>query len=145
MKTRRTSTALAVLAGLGLVGTLAACQQQVATVDVGECLDSASLEGEITEIPTVDCTESHDAQVVGKFELADGDFPGDDAIYDEAEAQCVVLFEEFVGISWEESSVPQMSWVPPSEETWNQADDREVICIAELDEPTTESLEDAAI
>lgn len=145
MKTRRTSTALAVLAGLGLVGTLAACQQEVATVDVGACLDSTALDGEITEIPTVDCTESHDAQVVGKFELADGDFPGTEAVDTEAETQCVELFSEYVGIPWEESSVPNLSWIPPSEETWDQAGDREVICIAVLDEPTTESLEGAAI
>lgn len=80
MKTRLASTVLAAIAGVGLIGSIAACNQSVATVDVGACLNSSDLEGDITDLPTVDCTESHDAQVVGKFDMEDGDFPGNDAV-----------------------------------------------------------------
>ena len=143
MKTRLIPTMLAAIAGVGLVSSIAACNQSVATVDVGACINSSDLSGEITDIPTVDCTEDHDAQVVGKFDMEDGDFPGDDGVSSAAEEQCPGLFEDFVGISYEESSL-SMSYVGPSEDTWNQADDREIICFA-VGDSTTESWEGAAI
>lgn len=143
VKNRLVSTTLAALAGVGLMGSLAACNQ-VATAEVGACVNMDDLGGEITDIPTVDCSEDHDGQVVGKFDLDDGDYPGDDAIVAEAEEQCRVLFEEFVGISYDESSL-LMRYVPPSQSTWEQANDREVICFAISETPATGSWEGAAI
>lgn len=115
----------------------------VATAEVGDCVNTADMSGSVSEIPVVDCTEEHDSQVVGKFALEDGDFPGDDAISAEAEAGCLDLFAEFIGITYEESSL-SMNYLGPSEETW-AVGDREVICFAISSEPVTESWEDAAI
>lgn len=143
MKTRIIRTSFVALAGLGLIGSLAACNQQVATAEVGECVNSDDLMGEITEIPTVDCSEEHDSQVIGKFDIEDGDFPGQEGISAAAEEGCREAFESFVGISFDESSL-QMTYVGPSQDTWDQANDREVICFA-VGESTTESWEDAAI
>lgn len=143
MKTRRfVSTTLAALAGVGLMGSLAACNQ-VASAEVGACTNTSDLQGQITEIPTVDCTEEHDAQVVGKFDMPDGEFPGDEGVSAAAEEDCRAAFESFVGISYDESTL-QMRFIGPSEQTWDQANDREVICFA-IGEPTTESWEGAAI
>lgn len=147
MKTRLIKTTLAALAGVGLIGSIAACGQQVATAEVGACIVTADLPSDMTEIPTVDCTEEHDAQVVGKFDVEeDGDYPGEDALTAEAEERCAAAFEEYVGIAFEESSL-KMSYVYPSEETWNQANDREVLCFAQTADGSTvtESWEGAAI
>jgi len=144
VKTRLLSTTFAAIAGVGLISSIAACNQTVATVDVGSCANTSDLTGEITDIPTIECTESHDAQVVGKFDLDDGDFPGDEGIASAAEEGCRGQFETFIGISFDESSL-SMNYIGPSEDTWNEADDREVICFAISSEPATESWEGAAI
>lgn len=143
MKSRLVSTTLAALAGVGLMGSLAACNQ-VATAEVGACTNTSDLQGEITDIPTVDCSEEHDAQVIGKFDLDDGDFPGEDAIATAAEEGCREQFESFIGISYDESSL-LMNFIGPNQSTWEQANDREVICFAISESPATGSWEGAAI
>ncbi|WP_168211887.1 septum formation family protein [Ruania zhangjianzhongii] len=121
-------TALAVVGAVGVSASLAACGGQVATAEVGSCVNTSDFEGEITEIPTVDCSEEHDAQVFHLFDMDDGDFPGDDAISTAAEEQCLPAFEEFVGADYQESSL-DINFIGPSQDTWDQADDREVICV----------------
>ena len=134
-------TALMIVGALGLAASLTACGGQVATADVGECAQTADLEGELTEIPTVDCSEEHDAQFIHKFELEGDDFPGLDAIETQAGEGCIAAFEGYIGTAWEESEL-QMTYIAPNEETWDQADDREVLCVAFLvDSTTTESFE----
>lgn len=129
MKTGRiVRTTLAVVGAVGLSASLAACGSQVATAEVGSCVNTSDFEGEITEIPTVDCSEEHDAQVFHLFDMDDGDFPGDDAISTAAEEQCLPAFEEFVGTGYQESSL-DINFIGPSQDTWDQADDREVICV----------------
>jgi hypothetical protein len=142
---RLISTSFAALAGVGLLGSLAACSS-VATVETGTCLNTSDLQGQIEEFNELDCTEEHDAQVVGKFELEDGDFPGDETITAEAEEQCAATFEEYVGISYDESSL-SLNFIGPTEQTWDQASDREVICIAFTSDGSTvtESWEGAAV
>ena len=129
MKTGRiVRTTLAIVGAIGVSASLAACGSQVATAEVGACVNTSDFEGEITEIPTVDCSEEHDAQVFHTFDMDDGDFPGDDAISTAVEEQCLPAFEEFVGADYQESSL-DINFIGPSQDTWDQADDREVICV----------------
>lgn len=144
MKNRLISTTLAALAGVGLISSIAACGGQVATAEVGECIVTSEIPDNVTEIPTVDCTEAHDAQVVGKFDLEDGDYPGEDAIVTAADEGCMEEFESFIGAAYADSSL-ELSRIYPTEETWNQADDREVLCIAVSAEDATESWESSGI
>jgi len=127
MNTRTVSrTALAIAGALGVSASLAACSQ-VASVEVSSCVNTSDLEGEVTDIPTVECTEEHDAQVFHKFDLEDGDFPGQDEVDSKAEEGCASEFEGFVGSALEESALG-VNYMPPNEETWAKADDREVLC-----------------
>lgn len=144
MKNRLVSTTLAALAGIGLISSIAACGGQVASAEVGDCVVTEDIPDEVTEIPTVDCGEAHDAQVVGKFDLDDGDFPGLDAVQAAAEEGCVTEFESFVGVTYADSSL-NVSYVYPTEQTWDQADDREVLCFAVSAEDATESWEGSGI
>ena len=116
----------------------------VATAEVGSCVNMDDLSGQILEIPTVSCDESHDGQLIGKFDMEDGDYPGDDGVQAAAEEQCVPLFNDFVGIDYSSSSL-MLNYVGPSEETWTGADDREVLCFAYTDSPTTGSWEGSGI
>lgn len=148
MKTGRiVRTVLAVVGAVGVSASLAACGSQVATAEVGACVNTTDMEGEeITEIPTVDCSEEHDAQVFFLAEMTDSEFPGREGVQAAAEEQCLPEFEGFVGTGYQESSL-EINFIGPSQETWDQADDREVICFVQtMDGSTsTESFEGSGL
>ncbi|HLS24239.1 MAG TPA: septum formation family protein [Beutenbergiaceae bacterium] len=129
LRTARIATA--VVGGLGLALTMAACSATVPTADRGDCVDTSEMGGPdgVTEIPTVDCTEEHDGQVIHVYEIGGDDFPGEDAIIAQAHEECVSGFEEFVGSDFMESQLDVFPLYPTAD-TWEQADDREVLCIA---------------
>ena len=139
--------ALAVVGAVGVSASLAACGSQVATAEAGECINTADVSsGEITEIPTLDCSEEHDAQIFHVFDIDDGDYPGDDAVQTAADEGCLGQFETFVGTGYEESAL-DYAYITPTQETWDQADDREVLCVlyAMDGSTTTESYEGSGL
>lgn len=94
---------------------------------VGDCFDdTSSADTELSDVPIVDCTEPHDNEVFFTFELADGDFPGDDAILTEAESRCLPAFEDYVGRDYASSELDIFP-ITPTSGSWDNGD-REVIC-----------------
>jgi hypothetical protein len=129
-----------------LLVTLAACSRppEVIRLEVGDCLDQSELEGtEVTSVETKECTEPHDAEVFASVEHADGEYPGREGIEEFAEKECTARFEEFVGMTYAESEL-YFSTLSPTEEGWDEADDRTSLCILLSDAPVSESLEGAA-
>lgn len=115
--------ALALL-GLGLT----ACSSTPANdFEAGECTND-DLTGQIGEIEVVDCDETHTAEAYATFDIDGDDFPGEAEIQAEATEGCNgSRFEDYVGVSYEESiflSEP----LAPSSESWDGGD-RTVICI----------------
>ena len=111
------------------IGLLTACSKTVAAqADVGDCIEKLE-SGSVDELDKVDCDESHVAEVFAVPELEDGDFPGVDEITDLAAEACLGEFEDYVGVSYDDS-VYEIFPIAPSEESWDEADDREVICLA---------------
>ncbi|WP_159621683.1 septum formation family protein [Ruania rhizosphaerae] len=151
MNTRTlTRSALAVLGVAGLTASMSACSLlggSVATAEVGECIMYDDLNSQsITEIDPIDCTEEHDAQFFYKFDMDDGDFPGRDGISAAAEEGCLAEFEPFVGTDFQESAL-YVNFIGPSEESWNDANDREILCVLYLNDGSmaTESWEGSGI
>jgi hypothetical protein len=110
---------------------LAACGSDVAAndVEVGQCTNQ-DLTGSVGEIDTVDCEESHTAEVFALFDLEGDDFPGAEEVTTLAIEGCTGdRFEAYVGLPYQESEIFSEP-LAPSEETWNEADDRTVICFA---------------
>jgi hypothetical protein len=102
----------------------------VFSIEIGDCLN---LPSEITGVQSVEgvpCSEEHGAQAFAKFDLTGfgDDFPGSEAFNEQASAGCTEAFDDFVGISYEQSALYFMI-LEPSEETWEQEDDREVVCL----------------
>ncbi|MGB5951701.1 MAG: septum formation family protein [Ornithinimicrobium sp.] len=129
---------------VGAVMASSGCAPQAPTAEVGDCLQMDSVEGEVTEIPTVDCTQSHDGQVVMAFDMPGEDYPSEEEWTATLEEKCLEGFEEFVGIAYADSALSVRD-LSPTEESW-EAGDRQVLCIAFTDaEPATESFEDAEI
>ena len=57
----------------------------------------------VSEVPVVPCTEPHDDEVYFDFQLADGEFPGDDAVAEQSDAGCLEQFQPFVGLVYDSS------------------------------------------
>lgn len=96
---------------------------------VGDCFNGPGPQGgeTVLTVMVVPCSELHEFEVYHSFDLEDGTFPGVDAVEDLWIAGCLAEFERFVGITFDESEL-DISGIFPTEETWNDLDDREVLC-----------------
>ena len=122
---------MVVAAMAGAVLIIAACGNDVAAndVEVGQC-SNQDLTGSVGEIDTVDCEDSHTLEVFAVYDVEGNDFPGVEEITAEALEGCTGdRFEDYVGVPYAESDIFYDS-LAPNEQTWNEADDRTVICFA---------------
>ncbi len=79
--------------------------------------------GSLTGVP---CSESHDNEAYFDFDLRPGPWPGESAIFAEADAECQWRFESYVN-SYYRTSRLEFSYMYPTVQSWND-DDREVVC-----------------
>lgn len=115
----------------------------VFTLNVGDCINDADLEGKVSTVPNVDCAQPHDSEAFGGITIADGDFPGAAAVKTQSETGCSAQFATFVGIDYSASTL-DYSYFYPTAESWAQGD-REIVClIADPGGKTTGSLKGAA-
>lgn len=99
-------------------------------IRVGDCFDDGAFTGdEVLDIPTVPCTKPHDNEVYAKFAMPGDEWPGDDTVDQVAMAMCYDRFRAAIGKSYEDSAI-DFTTMYPSERSWNQGGDREIICIA---------------
>lgn len=97
-------------------------------VQVGDCFDDEAFESsEVSELPGVPCADPHDNEVYATFDLT-GDWPGADVVEELAFEGCYDRFDESIGRSYEESVIDYTA-IYPSEGSWHQMNDREVICV----------------
>lgn len=128
--------AAAALAPLLLLGGCGLGATAPPTAAVGDCLNIADLQeqlggadsGEVMEIPTVDCGEEHDAEVLLAYELADGPAPEQELIDGVVDSQCMPQFRTYLGVAYEQSQRFDMFTLYPTPDSWEQGD-REVLCI----------------
>ncbi|MFK0400924.1 hypothetical protein ACIQTT_01200 [Microbacterium sp. NPDC090225] len=109
---------------------------------LGDCkMESPS--GLIQDADVVPCDEPHDEEVYYEITMADGEFS--EADVDAASQECIGdAYTSFVGIAYEESAL-EVYPITPTQETWDQLDDRIVQCV--IIDPagqTTGSLKGAA-
>lgn len=100
------------------------------SIQEGDCLDDPSdLTGVVQDVAAVPCDQPHGAEVYELFDLPDGDYPPADEITTAATDGCSAAFEEAYGDEPGAESI-EISYLTPTQESWDQADDREVVCIA---------------
>ena len=121
----------------------------VMDVTVGDCffedeMNTALGSDAVNSIPVVECTDPHDAEVFHVEDLPAGDFPGETSVQSSMEDICTgTAFESFIGVDYQVSSI-YVGGLKPTEQTWDQLDDREILCYAISDTgSTSESLEGA--
>ncbi len=106
-----------------LLLALAACEatldESLTELRTGDCVESpGTLAEEITSLEKTDCTGSNVLRVTNTFEMAgSGSYPGDSAVEEAALSRC---------------SPSSTVWLGPTEESWEQANDRQVVCFEDL-------------
>lgn len=129
--------------------TTTAAEVSVFELDVGDCFGATPEEDDgeelvLTSVDLVDCGRPHLAEVVAVTRFRDeaGEpFPGAAARDADAQRLCQPAFEEYVGVPLSASELG-LVWLAPTQETWEEDDDREVTCAAQsLDgEPLVDSV-----
>ncbi|WP_168627910.1 septum formation family protein [Cryobacterium sp. BB307] len=118
------------MSGCSVIGGLLGGGNNVFTLKVGDCFNEGTLvNDEVADVPIVECSEPHLYEVTKSVILEDGDYPGEDEVVGQAEDECFVAFEDYIGASWEQSGSLDYSYFVPTTETWNDADDREILCL----------------
>jgi hypothetical protein len=98
-------------------------------IRVGDCFDDEAFAStEISEIPGVPCSEPHDNEVYAAFDMA-GEWPGDTRVEELAHEGCYARFAAAIGKGYEESVI-DFTTIYPSQGSWTQREDREVLCVA---------------
>lgn len=105
-----------------------ATEVDVFELRVGDCLHGFTSDSEISTVTAVPCSEEHTDEVVAAVDVSSGGeaYPGAEAIQEQADEACHAEFEEFVGISWDESQL-DYGYLAPTEESWDEGD-REILC-----------------
>jgi len=106
------------------------------SLEPGDCFDDPPeltdddlgefVSGEFTDLPMIGCNEPHDNEMFALFDAPDGPFPGTEALDDMA-VDCVPLFEDYVGASYEDMPQLDIMWIVPTAESW-EGGDRRVTC-----------------
>ncbi len=96
------------------------------TLVVGACLDDLP-GGFVSADNLVDCAQPHSYEAFGGFDVADGAYPGDDAIETAAIEGCEAAYAGYVGVSYQDSRLDYY-YVGPTAQTW-EVGDREIFCL----------------
>jgi len=116
-------------------------------LSVGTCFNDEDLtETEVTDVPIVECADPHDNEVYYLFDMADGVFPGIDQVRTTALDGCIAAFDGYVGLDYQSSELVA-TFLAPSSGSWDQQNDREVVCfLFQIDlEKLTGSMRDSGV
>jgi len=145
-----TGIGVRVLVGVGALAALAGCGNSATSdntqrdesgevtsggevgvfrLQVGDCVAETDIDADdvFDSLPVVPCSEPHQLEVYHAFDLADGDYPGDSEVFEQAAEGCLAAFRGFVGVDFSQS-VYDVTPIRPTAESWAEIDDREVLC-----------------
>ena len=98
-------------------------------IQAGDCFTSSG-DPDVITVTGLACDEPHEAQAYAVFELTGDDYPGDDDVSAQATEGCEGdLRDGFVGDPTAQPVALLFDAIRPTEESWNDFDDREVICV----------------
>ncbi len=102
---------------LVFIGCEATLDESLIDLQAGDCVEATDESGVMFELNHTDCSDPGVLRVTKTFEITEwGVFPGAAMIDQFAQGECGPT------ASW---------WLVPTEESWNEADDRLVVCFAE--------------
>jgi hypothetical protein len=83
---------------------------------------------ETYQVEAVPCAEPHDFEVFHGFDLPDGAYPGEEAVYREADTKCYQEVRRFLGGPRGAARLG-VGYYYPQEMSWRLYDDRKVLCV----------------
>ena len=109
-------------------------KEAIADAEVGDCFIAGS-ELEINQVPVVDCSKKHDAELFAKVSMVGlgSTYPDEDMMFDWLYVECVDRFPGYVGEPYESSSY----WVDmfiPTADGWDDGDYTGLCAIVVVDE-----------
>ncbi|HET9655904.1 MAG TPA: septum formation family protein [Kineosporiaceae bacterium] len=107
------------------------------SVKVGDCIEGFNVSTTVRSVHAVPCTQPHNAEVIGEFSVADGTYPGENEIRNQAEMRCSDLIPSDLG-SLDPQSL-HLYYFYPMRSTW-ALHDRTVHCIIGSDTPLTTAI-----
>lgn len=109
----------------------------------GDCLSEFDTEGDVKEIDIIPCGQEHHQEVLLITKITAKELPDDEAIKKLVRDKCVPAFNDFVGTSFDDSSL-DIQYLSPSQESWDNQEDRDIVCtVYDPAGATTGSLEGA--
>ena len=114
-------------------------ERSVFDLAAGDCFDASG--DQVDTVTVVDCESTHIYEAFAIFDHeagADAPYPGDEALLEYADGACQPLFEDYVGIAYADSEY-WITSVTPSQQTWEESDDREIVCALKLGEEAQET------
>lgn len=98
----------------------------------GPCYDLETEDGVLTAWTEVSCDGSRQAEVSFAALFEEGPYPGDQYLFDTAADTCLTAFENYVGVSPEQSAY-DVDWLMPTEAMWADGV-RKGICLVVADD-----------
>ncbi len=111
----------------------------VFSIKVEECFNDETAEGEtVTEVEKVDCAEPHIWEAYESIIVEDGDgsYPGEEVVTEQAQTDCKAPSRP-TSASTTTTRPSYLSYYYPTEETWTEINDREILCIVTTTEDFT--------
>jgi hypothetical protein len=98
-------------------------------LEVGTCLNDVEqpIGQDMTNVPLVPCDEPHESEVFAEVALEADEFPGIDAITEEASTRCLEEFSRFIGLDYQDSQL-SFHYYYPTETSWSLGD-RSIFCV----------------
>lgn len=96
----------------------------------GDCVGELGA-GSVTKLELLPCGQEHYWEAFLLTELDGTDYPGDVALAEQSEKLCTDGFADFVGIELKKSKY-SFTYLSPTEQTWKNAKDRALVCLAGL-------------
>jgi hypothetical protein len=94
-------------------------------VRVGDCANLNAVLGFDTNIDATPCTNRHNAEVIARYTLPKGDWPGQDAIDKSAQTECPRHLKDYAGTPKDDIDTV---FATPTESNWSR--DRDIVCFA---------------
>lgn len=101
-------------------------------VKLGDCTGDLGT-GSVNTITFVPCNQEHYWEAYASVEMTEPTYPGDSVAGEEADQLCGDRFIDWVGKSKDDSQY-DYTYLYPTQDTWTQAHDREIVCLAGSEE-----------
>ena len=98
----------------------------------GPCYDLEAENGVLIDFTEVSCSGTRQVEVSFAALFEEGPYPGDEYLADTAEDTCTTAFENYVGVSPEQSAYG-VDWLLPTEDMWSSGV-RKGICLVVADD-----------